>query len=107
MLMLIIFCLRLVLFIFFFFRENVFNDFFSYFQQAKKDKVLVPAYKILVEIHKSSDDIIEDIRESGKVKRQTQALIESANVEKSKKINDKIAKLEADLNQIRQEGAGK
>ena len=96
-----------VSFIHFFFREIVFSDFFSYFQQAKKDKVLVPAYKILVEIHKSSDDIIEDIRESGKVKRQTQALIESANVEKSKKINDKIAKLEADLNQIRQECAEK
>ena len=87
--------------------KTFFSDIFSYFQQAKKDKVLVPAYKILVEIHKSSDDIIEDIRESGKVKRQTQALIESANVEKSKKINDKIAKLEADLNQIRQEVAEK
>ena len=61
----------------------------------------------MVEIHKSSDYIIEDIRESGKVKRQTQALVESANVEKSKKINDKIAKLEADLNQIRQECAEK
>merc|ERR1712218_29391 len=73
------------------------------FEQAKKDKSLVPGYKLLVEIHKASDDIIETVRETGRMKRSTQALQESANAERSKKVNDKVTKLKADLAQLKNE----
>ena len=74
-----------------------------FLQQAKKDKSLVPGYKLLVEIHKASDDIIETVRETGRMKRSTQALQESANAERSKKVNDKVTKLKADLAQLKNE----
>ena len=81
----------------------IFIFFTLFFQQAKKDKSLVPGYKLLVEIHKASDDIIETVRETGRMKRSTQALQESANAERSKKVNDKVTKLKADLAQLKNE----
>ena len=37
------------------------------------------------------------------MKRSTQALQESANAERSKKVNDKVTKLKADLAQLKNE----
>lgn len=73
------------------------------FEQAKQDKILVPAYRLLLEIHKANDGIIETIRKTGQVKRSIRTLQESVSVEKDKKIGAKSKKLEADLKQIQAE----
>merc|ERR1712062_294543 len=73
------------------------------FEQAKRDKSLVPAYRSLVEIHKASDDIIELIRKTGQIKRSTMSVQETTQAEKSKKIEDKLKQLKTDLELIKQE----
>merc|ERR1712141_153904 len=73
------------------------------FEQAKRDKSLVPAYRSLVEIHKASDDIIELIRKTGQIKRSTMSVQETTQAEKSKKIEDKLKQLKTDLEVIKQE----
>ena len=74
-----------------------------FFQQAKKDKALVPGYKLLVEIHKANDAIIETVRETGRLKRTTKALQESAAAEKAKNVDEKVVKLQSDLAKLKKE----
>ena len=73
------------------------------FQQAKRDKSLIPAYKLLVDIHKTSDDIIEIVRRTGQVRRATRSIEESAYAERAKKVADKVTKLQCDLDKLRAE----
>ena len=82
---------------------TVFVFLINFLQQAKKDKTLIPGYKLLVEIHKISDEIIETVRETGKTKRATRALQESANSERAKKVGEKMTKLKADFAKLQKE----
>ena len=79
------------------------TDLIIFFQQAKKDKALVPGYKLLVEIHKTNDAIIETVRETGRLKRTTKALQESAAAEKAKNVDEKVVKLQSDLAKLKKE----
>ena len=75
------------------------------FEQAKRDKNLVPAYKLLVQIHSSSDEIIETIRKTGQIKRSSKSIQENIDVEKAKKIDVKVSKLKTDLENVKLENA--
>ena len=61
--------------------------------------------RLLVEVHKSSDDIIETIRKTGQIRRSTRSIQESVSVEKDKKVEVKLAKLKSDLEHIKIENA--
>ena len=58
-----------------------------------------------MEVHKSSDDIIETIRKTGQIRRSTRSIQESVSVEKDKKVDVKLAKLKSDLEHIKIENA--
>ena len=58
-----------------------------------------------MEVHKSSDDIIETIRKTGQIRRSTRSIQESVSVEKDKKVEVKLAKLKSDLEHIKIENA--
>ena len=58
-----------------------------------------------MEVHKSSDDIIETIRKTGQIRRSTRSIQESVSVEKDKKVEVKLAKLKLDLEHIKIENA--
>lgn len=73
------------------------------FEQAKKDSGLVPAYKMLTEIHNRSNLIVETVRQTGQLKRATRATNDQADAERAKKIADKVEKLKRDLSQMREE----
>ena len=73
------------------------------FEQSKRDKNLIPAFRLLVEIHKTSDEIIETIRKTGHIKRSTKSVQENIDVEKAKKVDAKISKVKADLDVIKKE----
>jgi hypothetical protein len=60
---------------------------------------------LLVEIHKSSDEMIETIRKTGQIRRSTKTIQESISVEKDKKVEVKLAKLKSDLDHIKMENA--
>ncbi len=72
------------------------------FEQCKRDQGLVPAYRLLVELHKANDDIIDYVRTTGQLKRSVKTLEESISIEKSKKIELKISQLKSDLLKIQQ-----
>ena len=63
----------------------------------------MPAYRLLIEIHKTNDDIIELVRKTGQVKRATMSIQESIEAERSKKIEEKVNQLKIDLHLIKQE----
>jgi len=75
------------------------------FEQAKRDKSIIPTYRLLVEIHKASDEMIETIRKTGQIRRSTKTIQESISVEKDKKVEVKLAKLKSDLDHIKMENA--
>ncbi len=63
----------------------------------------MPAYRLLTEIHLRSDEIIEIVRKTGQLKRATRSLNDQANAERAKKVEEKVRKLQSDLDQLRAE----
>ena len=70
---------------------------------SKKEPSIVPAYRMLVEIHRMSSDIVELERQCGKVVRETKDLRNQCDNERKQKSAKKVDRLTKDLMLVRQE----
>jgi len=73
------------------------------FEFAKGDNQMIPGYKMLAELHKKSDAMIESIRQTGIAKRNIRSLNDSIHAERAKKIDESVRQLTNDLQQIKNE----
>ena len=77
--------------------------FFLTFQLAKNDSQMVPTYRLLTDIHKQCEGIIECIRQTGQVKRATRTAKDQADVERAKNVSANIKQLSKDLREVKAE----
>ena len=70
---------------------------------SKSDDRLTQSYPLLVSLHKSCFEVVENVRMEGRIRRHMREINDQVENEKWKKHDEKIETIQADLSKLRSE----